>query len=111
MKNSIAASLFLMGALVLLIPLTTGAVGQEDGEQQSRNPNQNTYQQRNIYPGQQQQFSNGDYTYEETAARNWLEEQLQKHNNQHTAYDRSWRADYTYEETVDRDWLMEHNLD
>lgn len=110
MNKPILALLFLTGALVLMIPPTTGAVGQEEREQQVRNPDQNTHQQRNIYGGQQQ-FSNADYTYEETADRNWLEEQLQKHNNQRTAYDRYWGADYAYEETVDRDWLTEHNRD
>jgi hypothetical protein len=112
MNKSILPSLFLMGVLVLVIPLTTGAVGQKDREEQARNPDQNTHQQRNTYEGQQQQqFSNGGYTYEETSDRNWLEEQLQKHNNQRMVYDRSSGEDYAYEETVDRDWLTEHNVD
>ena len=111
MKKIVLTALFLMGALAMSIPITTRAVGQENHPQQVRNPDQNADEDRNRNQEQQHQSWNGDYTYEETADRNWLEEQQQKHNNQRRSQHRSKGADHTYEETVDRNWLNEHNLD
>lgn len=114
MNKGVLTSVFLIGALAAAVPLTTRSVGQETPRQQARNPDQNADQDRNRHQGQQQhQSRNGDFTYEETADRDWLEEQQHKHNNQRRAQYQSWGADYTYanEEAVDRDWLREHNPD
>jgi hypothetical protein len=91
--------------------LVTRAIGQKKGEQQAI-PLQNKHPQHNRQEEQRQQQSwNGDYTYEETADRDWLEEQLLKYDNRTRAEHRSWSEDHTFEETVDRNWLAEHNLD
>jgi len=110
MNKRVLTSLFLMGALATPIAFAMRAVGQEKRQQEARNPDQKTDQDRNRHQEQQQHQSwNGDYTYEETADRDWLTEQRQKHNNQRGSQYRSRASDYSYEETVDRDWLREHN--
>ncbi len=111
MNKGVLASLLLIGALAAPVTFTTRAVAQENRQQQVRNEDQKKdqkTQERNTPQEQKYQSWNGDYRYEETVDRDWLNQQ-QRNTQQRKQY-RSWDTDYRYEETVDRNWLKEHNL-
>ena len=98
---------FLLGALATPVTFAIGAVAQGGDQDQSIKNSQQTQQERNRYQEQHRSW-NGDYRYEETVDREWMNEQkLHEQQNRHQY--RDWNTGFRYEETVDRNWLNEHN--
>jgi hypothetical protein len=106
MNERVLAAFFLIGALAVQVTLPLRAPAQEERQHQSKDENQQRDQVRNKHQEQQRQFWNGDYRYEDTVDRDWLNEH--QHYAQKSNQYPSWETGFRYEETVDRNWLNEH---